>query len=164
MQIASQPSPTQAGRCGAVLIKLPRLYEAALIDISLRAALLEPNERFEGGVGEPMRLRVLTERGNQACEVQAVIAYRSELGIGLAIDVSERNAMRSLYRQTGGYFALTDRLAERSLAELVEAYLGMTARGVSATTRPVCADALASAPALPSREPYPIRSNMAAMP
>ena len=112
---------------GAVLIHLPRLYELALLDISLHAALLAPGERVEVGLGEATRLRVLTRRGNQACEVQAVIAYRSERGIGLEIDASEQPAMRSLQRLIGVDLVLGDRLGSRSLADLIEANLGAAA-------------------------------------
>ncbi len=62
-------------RASAVLIHLPYLYEVTLIDISVHGALVGPMGNVEIGVGDQTRLRVLTEKGNQAFEVEALVAH-----------------------------------------------------------------------------------------
>src|SRR3972149_10770568 len=72
-------------RANAVLIRLPHLYEVTLIDISAHGALVGMKGNAEIRVGDQTRLRVLTEKGYQAFEVEALVAHRSEQGIGLEI-------------------------------------------------------------------------------
>lgn len=121
MQSDPRRSPEPAHRANAVLIHLPRLYEVALIDASLRGALIGTRKLVEIELGEQVRLRVLTERGNQAFEVEARVAHRAEIGIGLEFDTVDQHARRSLQRLIG-----TDRSAgdpaARTLGDLIEAH------------------------------------------
>ena len=107
-------------RANAVLIYLPHLYEVTLIDISVHGVLVGLKEDAEITVGDKTRLRVLTEKGNQAFEVEALVAHRSEQGIGLeikSIDHHAKSTLRRLFEANLG----TAELASRSLHVLLEA-------------------------------------------
>ena len=103
----------------AVLIHLPRLYEATLIDISVHGALVGPKGNVETRIGDKTRLRVLTEKGNQAFEVEAFVVHRSEQGIGLEIDSIDEHAKSGLRRLIEMNLGTLD-LASRTLPVLLE--------------------------------------------
>lgn len=104
----------------AELIRLPNLYEVTLIDISEHGALLGPKGNVNIGVGDQTRLRVLTEKGNQAFEVGAVVAHRSEQLIGLEINAIDHHAKSTLRRMIEMNLG-TPNLATRSLPVLLKA-------------------------------------------
>ncbi len=85
-------------RAKAVLICLPHLYEVTLIDVSVHGVLVGPKGNVEIGVGDHARLRVLTERGNHAFEIEARVVHRSEQGVGLEIHSVDHHARSSLCR------------------------------------------------------------------
>jgi hypothetical protein len=107
-------------RANAVLICLPRLYDVALIDISMHAALIAFEGTAEIRPGDQAPLRVLTEKGNQAFEVPARVAHRTGSRIALAIGVIDRHTRGSLQRLLGAGSSAPD-LASRSLSELIDA-------------------------------------------
>lgn len=107
-------------RTNAVLIYLPRLYEATLIDISLHGALVGLKGAADIGVGDQARLRVLNDKGNQAFEVDTLVAHRSEQGIGLAINAIDRHAESWVQRLIAGNPG-APALAARTLPALLEA-------------------------------------------
>jgi len=121
MQIESRRLPAFACCANAVLIRLPQLYEVTLIDISAHAALVAMKGRAEIKPGDQARLRVLTEKGNQAFEVQARVAHRSQLGVGLEIGAIDQHARNRLQRLIGVNPGAPE-LAARTLADLVEAH------------------------------------------
>lgn len=103
----------------AVLIHLPRLYEATLIDISLHGVLVRLEGAVDFRVGDQARLRVLNDKGNQAFEVDALVAHRSQHGIGLAIESIDRHARSWVERLIGGNPGAPG-LAARTLPALLE--------------------------------------------
>jgi hypothetical protein len=105
-------------RANAVLIRLPRIYEATLIDISVHGALVRLENDVEIGIGDQTRLRVLTERGNQAFEVDAVVVHRSEQGIALEINAIDHHALSTLHRLIEMNLGTVD-LATRTLPVLL---------------------------------------------
>ena len=105
-------------RANAVLICLPHLYEVTLIDISERGVLVGPDGNVGIGIGDQTRLRVLTEKGNQAFEVEALVAHRSGQGIGLAINAIDRHAKNNLQRMIEMNLGTPD-LALRTLPALL---------------------------------------------
>ena len=107
-------------RAHAVLIHLPHLYEVTLIDISEHGVLVEPKGNVGIAIGDQTRLRVLTEKGNQAFEVEAIVAHRSEQGIGLDINSIDHHARNSLRRLVEAKLG-TEELASRTLPVLIEA-------------------------------------------
>lgn len=114
-------------RANAVLVCLPRLYDVALIDISMYGALIGFEGNAEIRPGEQAPLRVLTEKGNQAFEVQARVAHRAGSRIALAIDVTDRHT-RGLLQHLLGAGANALNLASRSLSELIDANGGARGR------------------------------------
>jgi hypothetical protein len=122
-------------RANAVLIHLPRLYEVTLIDISVHGVLVAPNCNAEIGVGDQARLRVLTEKGNQAFEVEAVVVHRSEQGIGLEIKAIDDHAKSSVRRLIETSLGNLD-LASRSLPVLLEANFSAYPTGATGRARP----------------------------
>ena len=88
-------------RANAVLVRLPLLCEVTLIDISVHGALVWMKGNVEFGVGDEIRLRVLTEKGNQALEVRARVAHRSCRIVGLEISAVDHHARCSLQRLNG---------------------------------------------------------------
>lgn len=120
MQSVSRQASRFPYRASAVLIRLPRLYEVTLIDVSLHAVLVALDKHADIGAGDQLRLRILTERGNQACEVVGLVAHRSEGLIGLeirSIDSHARNTLRQLIEMNLG----TLELAARTLPALLKA-------------------------------------------
>ncbi len=115
-------------RASAILIHLPRLYEVTLIDISEYGVLVRPKENVEIEVGDQTRLRVLTEKGNQAFEVDAFVVHRSEQGIGLEINVIDHHAKSALRRLIEMNLGTLD-LASRTLPVLLEANFRMPVDG-----------------------------------
>jgi len=109
-----------ACRAEAVLIHLPRLYEATLIDISMHGVLVELKGSVEIKVGDQARLRVLNENGNQAFELDTLVAHREEQRIGLAIDAIDRHAQSWVQRLIAAQKGAAD-LATRTLPALLEA-------------------------------------------
>jgi len=107
-------------RANAVLIHLPRVYEVTLIDISVHGALVGLNGNAEIRVGDHTRLRVLTEKGNQAFEVEALVAHRSEQGIGVEINSIHYHAKSALHRLIEINLGTLD-LASRTLPALLKA-------------------------------------------
>jgi hypothetical protein len=90
-----------------------------LIDISLHGVLVELNSNAEIGAGDQARLRVLTEKGNQAFEIDALVAHRLGQFIGLeisAIDHHARSTLRQLIEMNLG----TLEPAARTLPALLE--------------------------------------------
>jgi len=104
----------------AVLVCLPRLCEVRLIDISEHGVLAGAMGYVGVGVGDQTRLRVLTEKGNQAFEVGAVVAHRSEQLIGLEINAIDHHAKSTLRRMIEMNLG-TPNLATRSLPVLLKA-------------------------------------------
>lgn len=104
----------------AVSIRLPRLYEVTLIDISVHGALVGLKENAEIRVGDRTRLRVLTEKGNQAFEVETFVVHRSEQRIGLEIDSIDHYAKSTLHRLIETNLGTPD-LASRTLPVLLKA-------------------------------------------
>jgi len=137
----------RAHRASAVLICLPQLYEVALIDISAHAALVETRGKVEIKPGDRARLRVLTEKGNQAFEVEALVVHRSELGIGLELDTIDHHASCGLQRLIGMNSGGLD-LSARTLPDLIEANFCANTAPAVARTRPRGASRRASALAL----------------
>ncbi len=120
MQSVSRLSSRFPYRASAVLIRLPHLYEVSLIDVSLHGVLVGLDGHADIGSGDQLRLRVLTEKGNQACEIEVVVAHRSERLIGLeigSIDSHARNTLRQLIEMNLG----TLELAARTLPVLLKA-------------------------------------------
>ncbi len=115
-------------RANAVLICLPRLYEVTLIDISAHGALVKQKGNVEIVVGDQTRLRVLTEKGNQAFEVEALVAHRSEQGVGLEFGCIDHHAKKTLYRLIEMNLGTLD-LASRSLPVLLKANSRTPAQG-----------------------------------
>ena len=107
-------------RANAVLICLPHLCEVTLIDISVHGALVWLKGNVDIKVGDETRLRVLTEKGNQAFEVQALVAHRSEHIVGLEISAIDHHAMGTLHRLIGMNLGTPD-LALRTLPVLLKA-------------------------------------------
>jgi hypothetical protein len=107
-------------RANAVLIRLPNLYEVTLIDISEHGALVGLKGNVEIRVGDRTRLRVLTEKGNQAFEVDTFVVHRSEQGIGLEIDSIDHHAKSTLHRLIEINLGTLD-LATRTLPVLLKA-------------------------------------------
>ena len=120
MQSAPRQTSKFQHRANAVLIHLPRIDEVLLIDISEHGVLVEAKNALEIGIGDQIRLRVLTEKGNRAFEVDARVAHRSEQGIGLEINSIDRNAKSTLCRLIGMSPGNLD-LASRSLPALLKA-------------------------------------------
>lgn len=110
----------------AELIRLPHLYEVTLIDISEHGVLIRSNAKTRIEVGDRIRLRLLTEKGNQAFEVEALVAHRSEEFAGLEISAIDRHARRTL-RQLIQMNLGTPELASRTLAALLQANLSQGA-------------------------------------
>lgn len=106
-------------RASAMLIRLPSLYDVTLIDISAYGALVRLKGDVEIRAGDRVRLRVLTEKGNQAFEVDALVAHRSEQGIGLEIESIDRHAKITLYRLIEMNLGTLD-LAARELPALLK--------------------------------------------
>ena len=106
----------------AELIRLPHLYEVTLIDISEHGVLIRSNAKTRIAVGDQIRLRLLTEKGNQAFEVEALVAHRSEEIAGLEISSIDRHARRSLHQLIQMNLG-TPELASRTLATLLQANL-----------------------------------------
>jgi hypothetical protein len=117
-----------AYRANAVLIRLPRLYEVTLIDISAHGALVKSKGNVEIVVGDQTRLRALTEKGNQAFEVEALVAHRSEQGVGLEFGCIDHHARNTLYRLIEMNLGTLD-LASRSLPALLKANFRVPAQG-----------------------------------
>jgi hypothetical protein len=113
-------------RANAVLIRLPRIYDVTLIDISVHGALVGLKGDAEIGVGDQTRLRVLTEKGNQAFEVEALVVHRSEQGIGLEIDAIDHHAKSTLHRLIEMNLGTLD-LASRTLPALLKANFSASA-------------------------------------
>jgi hypothetical protein len=107
----------------AALIRLPHLCEATLIDISMHGALVWLQGIVDIKVGDEARLRVLTERGNHAFEVQALVAHRCERIVGLEISAIDQHSRGSLQRMIGINPDTPD-LASRSLPVLLKSNLG----------------------------------------
>ena len=107
-------------RANAVLICLPHLWEATLIDISLHGALVWIKGNVEIRVGDETRLRVLTEKGNQAFEAEALVAHRAQHIVGLEISAIDHHATSALQRLTGMNPNFPD-LASRTLPVLLQA-------------------------------------------
>jgi hypothetical protein len=105
-------------RANAVLIRLPYLYEVTLIDISAHGALVGLRGNVEIRVGDQTRLRVLTEKGNRAFEVEALVAHRSEQLIGVEIGSIDRHALDTLHRLIEMNLGTLD-LAARTLPALL---------------------------------------------
>jgi len=102
----------------AELICLPHLYEVMLIDISEHGALLGSKQNVRFGIGDQTRLRLLTQKGNQAFEVDAFVWHRSEQGIGIefySIDQYAKRRLRELIEMNLGAMDL----ASRSLPNLL---------------------------------------------
>ncbi|HUX25681.1 MAG TPA: PilZ domain-containing protein [Burkholderiales bacterium] len=133
-----------AHRASAVLICLPQLYEVALIDISARGALVETRGKVEIKPGDRARLRVLTEKGNQAFEAEVLIVHCSELGIGLEIEAIDHHASCGLQRLIGTNSGGAD-LTARTLPELIEANFCANTAPAVARARPGGASRRASA-------------------
>jgi hypothetical protein len=70
----------------------------------------------------------LTERGNQAFEVEALVAHRSEQGIGLEFGCIDHHAKNTLYRLIEMNLGTLD-LASRSLPALLKANFRVPAQG-----------------------------------
>lgn len=120
MQIVSRQASRFPYRASAVLIRLPRLYEVTLIDVSLHGVLVALDGHADIGAGDTLRLRILTERGNQACEVETLVVHRSDGLIGLEIislDSHARNTLRQLIEMNLGPLEL----AARTLPVLLKA-------------------------------------------
>jgi hypothetical protein len=98
MQIEPRLRSTFRYRASAVLVDLPHLYEAVLIDISEHGVLAELKENADITLGDRTLLRVLTEKGNQAFEVQALVVHRSGQIVGLEIHCIDRHARSILHR------------------------------------------------------------------
>jgi hypothetical protein len=122
MQDDPRPVPGFPYHADAVLICLPQLCEVTLIDISMHGALVWPKGNVEIKVGDKVRLRVLTEKGNQAFEVQALVAHRTERIIGLEISAVDHHAMGTLRRLIGIDSGTPD-LASRTLPVLLKSNL-----------------------------------------
>jgi len=105
-------------RANAVLIRLPRLYEVTLIDISVHGALVGLKADAEIRVGDQTRLRVLTEKGNQSFEVDAVVVHRSGQGVGLEISSIDHHTQSTLHRLIEMNLGTLD-LANRTLPVLL---------------------------------------------
>jgi PilZ domain len=133
-----------AHRASAVLICLPQLYEVALTDISAHGALVETRGKVEIEPGDRTRLRVLTEKGNQAFEVEALVVHCWELGFGLEIDAIDHHARRGLQRLIGTNSG-GPQAAERTLSDLIAANFCASTTPAVARAHPGCADAQASA-------------------
>ncbi len=103
----------------AVLICLPHLCEVTLIDISVHGALVWIKGNVEIRVGDETRLRVLTEKGNQAFEAQALVAHRSQHIAGLEISAIDDHAKGTLQRLIGMNPNSPD-LASRTLPVLLK--------------------------------------------
>jgi hypothetical protein len=111
-----QGGPRQGSRfsyqANAVLIRLPRLDEVTLIDISLHGAIVALNANAEVGAGDQARLRVLTDKGNQAFEVDALVVHRSGQFLGLeisSIDHHAKGILRQLIEMNLGAVELATR-------------------------------------------------------
>lgn len=107
-------------RANAVLICLPHLFEVTLIDISVHGALVRIKGNVEVRVGDETRLRVLTEKGNQAFEAEALVAHRSQHIVGLEISAIDHHAAGALQRLIGKDPGSPD-LASRTLPVLLQA-------------------------------------------
>ena len=107
-------------RASAVLIRLPHLYEVTLIDISLHGVLAALSGNADIYGGDKIRLRVLTQKGNQAFEVEALVAHRAEDIVGLEISTIDRHAKNTL-RQLIEMNLGTQELASRTLPALLKA-------------------------------------------
>jgi hypothetical protein len=102
------------------LISLPHLWEVTLIDMSVHGALVWLKGNVEIKVGDETRLRVLTEKGNQAFEVEALVAHRSERIVGLEISAIDHHASGTLHRLIETNLGNPD-LALRTLPVLLKA-------------------------------------------
>jgi hypothetical protein len=113
-------------RAKAELIRLPHLYEVTLIDISEHGVLIMSSAKTRIEIGDQIRLRLLTEKGNQAFEVEALVAHRSEELVGLeisSIDCHARITLRQLIQMNLG----TPELASRTLPALLKANFSSSA-------------------------------------
>jgi hypothetical protein len=119
MQNEPRLLPRLPYRANAVLICLPRLCEVTLIDISVHGALVWIKGNVEIRVGDETRLRVLTEKGNQAFEAQALVAHRSQRIAGLEISAIDHHAKDTLQRLIGMNPNSQD-LASRTLPVLLK--------------------------------------------
>ena len=113
-------------RANAVLIHLPQLYEVSLIDISEHGALVGAKGNVEIRVGDKTRLRVLTEKGNQAFEVEAFVVHRAAQRIGLEIDSIDHHA-RSTLRRLIEINLGTPEMASRNLPALLNSQFAASA-------------------------------------
>ena len=120
MQNEPRPFSRVPYRANAVLICLPRLCEVTLIDISVHGALAWLKGNVEINVGDETRLRVLTEKGNQAFEVEALVAHQSEHIVGLEISAMDHHAKGTLRRLIETNLGAPD-LASRTLPVLLKA-------------------------------------------
>jgi hypothetical protein len=75
--------------------------------------------------GEQTRLRVLTERGNQAFEVETQVGHHSNRLIGLEINAIDHHAKRTLQRMIEMNLGASD-LATRRLHDLLTEYFSLT--------------------------------------
>lgn len=124
-------------RADAVLIRLPHIYEAALIDISEHGVLVEAKANSGIGVGDQIRLRVLSEKGNQAFEVEALVAHLSEQGIGLEIDCIDRHAKSTVHRLIEMNLGTLD-LAARTLPILLKENVSVSPARSTVRAQPRC--------------------------
>jgi hypothetical protein len=122
MQADSQHLSRFPYRPSAELICLPRLYRVTLIDISEHGVLVGATQSVGIAVGDEARLRLLTEKGNQAFELQARVAHRSGLDIGLEFVSIDRHARSTLRRMIEMNLGMPE-LASRSLPAMLHANL-----------------------------------------
>lgn len=118
MQNGTRLVPRFPYRANAMLIRLPRMYEVTLIDISAHGALVALQGNVEFKIGDQIRLRLLTEKGYQALEAAALVVHRSEQGIGLEIGPIDRHARNTLHRLIEMNLGTAD-LAARTLPALL---------------------------------------------
>jgi len=107
----------------AILICLPHICEATLVDVSAHGALVSIETNAAIRVGDEARLRVLTDKGNHAFEVDALVAHRSGRLVGLAFNAMDQHAKNTLHRLIGMNLGDPE-FAARSLQVLLNANPG----------------------------------------
>ena len=103
----------------AILTLFPRYYDAKLVDISLRGALIKIDKRSELRERVPCTLRVLTQEGRQILEIAASTAHCASEGmIGLELcnlTRGEESALQRIIEMNLG----TKNLLNRDLCSLL---------------------------------------------
>jgi len=102
----------------AILILLPCIVEATLIDISLTGAHVVLDHGFDIQTGQSCVLRIVNAQGRQVIAVDASVYWKSDEQVGLAltnVTAGMEHALRAMIEMNLG----TESLLKRDLSALL---------------------------------------------